>query len=67
MAIRHIIDVMGEDGGFILSPSHAVQVDTPPANIVAIYQEAGSLMDHLPLSVRAVDGGSHYGPVPPDS
>jgi uroporphyrinogen decarboxylase len=66
VAIRHIIDVMGEEGGFILSPSHAVQVDTPPANIVAIYQEAGSLMDRLPLAVRAVDGGSHYGPVPPD-
>lgn len=48
VTIRHIIDVMGQGGGFILSPSHAVQVDTPPANIVAIYREAGSLMDGLP-------------------
>ena len=66
-AIRRIIDVMGNGGGFILSPSHAVQVDTPPVNIVAIYQEAGSLMDSLPRSVHAVDSGSHYGPVPPAS
>ena len=29
--IKHIIDVMGRDGGFILSPSHAIQVDTPLA------------------------------------
>jgi uroporphyrinogen decarboxylase len=63
-AIREIIQVMGERGGFILSPSHAVQVDTPPANIVAIYQEAGSLMDSLPGTVESVDGGSHYGPAP---
>jgi uroporphyrinogen decarboxylase len=41
--IRHLIQVMGKDGGVILSPTHAVQVDTPPANILAIYQEAGSL------------------------
>jgi uroporphyrinogen decarboxylase len=34
---------MGKGGGFILSPTHAVQVDTPPANILAIYEEAGSL------------------------
>ncbi len=46
--IRHIIKVMGKGGGFILSPSHAVQVDTPPANILAIYREAGSLTDKQP-------------------
>jgi uroporphyrinogen decarboxylase len=65
--IRHIIDVMGEGGGFILSPSHAVQVDTPPANIVAIYQEAGSLMDSLPSAVSSVTVRTYYGPTPPDS
>jgi uroporphyrinogen decarboxylase len=66
IAIRHIIDVMGHGGGFILSPSHAVQVDTPPANIVAIYQEAGSLMDSLPTVVSSVVTDTHYGPAPPD-
>ena len=40
--IGHIIAVMSRQGGFILSPSHAVQIDTPPENIVAMYQEAGS-------------------------
>jgi uroporphyrinogen decarboxylase len=65
--IRHIIQVMGKGGGFILSPSHAVQVDTPPANIVAMYQEAGSLMDRLPRGLESVPGRSHYGPTPPDS
>ena len=66
IAIRHIIDVMGHGGGFILSPSHAVQVDTPPANIVTIYQEAGSLMDSLPPVVSSVVTDTHYGPAPPD-
>jgi uroporphyrinogen decarboxylase len=62
--IRHIIDVMGQGGGFILSPSHAVQVDTPPANIVALYQEAGSMMDELPTVVSPVVTDTHYGPAP---
>ncbi|MEA3335392.1 MAG: uroporphyrinogen decarboxylase family protein [Chloroflexota bacterium] len=65
--IRHIIDVMGRGGGFILSPSHAVQVDTPLANIIAIYQEAGSLMDSLPTSAGSVTARTTYGPVPPES
>jgi uroporphyrinogen decarboxylase len=65
--IRHIIDVMGKGGGFILSPSHAVQVDTPPENILAVYQEAGSLMDSLPTAVSSVATDTHYGPAPPDS
>lgn len=63
--LRHIIDVLGKGGGFILSPSHAVQVDTPPENIVAIYQEAGSLMDSLPAQVSSVAADTHYGPVQP--
>lgn len=51
--MRHIVDVMGRDGGFILSPTHAVQVDTPPANILAIYAAAGSLLDHQPQPAAA--------------
>jgi len=65
--IRHIIDVMGVGGGFILSPSHAIQVDTPPENIIAVYQEAGSLMDRLPAEVSAITMDTHYGPVQPKS
>ena len=64
--ISHIIKVMGREGGFILSPSHAVQVDTPPANIVAIYREAGSLMASLPTTASYVAARTHYGPAPPE-
>lgn len=32
-----IIAILGQKGGFIVSPSHQVQGDTPPENIVAIY------------------------------
>ena len=34
---------MAKNGGYILGPTHNVQVDTPPQNIVAMYAEAGSL------------------------
>lgn len=36
--VHHLLDTMGADGGYILGPSHAIQVDTPPANIVAMYE-----------------------------
>jgi uroporphyrinogen decarboxylase len=39
---RETIDVLGRNGGYILAPTHNVQIDTPPANIVAMYVEAGS-------------------------
>jgi len=37
---RERINVLGRGGGYILAPTHNVQVDTPPANIVAMYTEA---------------------------
>jgi uroporphyrinogen decarboxylase len=66
-SVRHIIDVMSKGGGFILSPTHAIQIDTPPTNIVAIYREAGSLSDSLPRLAQTVTDQSQYGPVPPKS
>ncbi len=33
-----IIDVLGKNSGFIVSPSHQVQGDTSPENIVAIFE-----------------------------
>jgi uroporphyrinogen decarboxylase len=42
-AVRQLIEVLGRNGGYILSPTHNIQVDTPPENIVAIYEEAGSV------------------------
>jgi hypothetical protein len=60
--IRHLIDVMGRDDGFILSPTHAVQVDTPPDNILAMYAAAGSLLDHKPRPASAgVTAPARYG------
>ena len=41
--VREITGIMGRGGGFILSPSHNVQVDTPIESILALYREAGSL------------------------
>jgi uroporphyrinogen decarboxylase len=40
---RERIGVLAEDGGYILSPAHNIQADTPPANIVAMYSECGSM------------------------
>ncbi len=35
-----MIDQLGGRGGYIVSPSHAVQGDTPPENVVAIFDAA---------------------------
>lgn len=35
-----VIDILGRNHGFIVSPSHQVQGDTPPENVVAIYKAA---------------------------
>ena len=37
---ERLIDILGSDGGYIVSPSHAFQPDTPPENIMAIYDTA---------------------------
>ena len=31
-----MLEVLGKDGGFIFSPSHAVTRDIPPENILAM-------------------------------
>lgn len=41
--VRERIEVMGAGGGYILAPTHNFQVDVPVENIVAFYEEAGSL------------------------
>jgi uroporphyrinogen decarboxylase len=46
--VRELICVMGKGGGFVLSPCHNIQLDTPPENILAIYRAAGSLSQALP-------------------
>ena len=37
---RHRIDVIGKGGGYIFSPAHQLQPDTPLDNIIAVYEEA---------------------------
>ena len=37
--VRNRIDTLGPEG-YILSPSHTLQPDTPPENFVAMYEEA---------------------------
>lgn len=45
---RHLIEVLGAGGGFILSPTHNIQIDVPPENILAVYRAAGSLQACVP-------------------
>lgn len=37
---RHRLDVIAEGGGYIFSPAHCIQPDTPLENTLAIYEEA---------------------------
>jgi len=39
-ATLRTIDVLGRNNGYIVSPTHQVQGDTPPENIVAMFQAA---------------------------
>lgn len=41
--VKRLIDVLGENGGYILGPGHTyIQVDAPIENIVAMYQTAAN-------------------------
>jgi uroporphyrinogen decarboxylase len=37
---RHRIDVIAKGGGYIFSPAHCIQPDTPLENVLAVYEEA---------------------------
>jgi uroporphyrinogen decarboxylase len=41
--VHKLIETLGHGGGFILCPSHNIQVDAPVPNILAVYEAAGSL------------------------
>jgi uroporphyrinogen decarboxylase len=41
--VRERIRVLGAGGGYILSPDHNLLDGVPPENVVALYEEAGSL------------------------
>ena len=38
--VRNSIKVLGENGGYILAPTHNIQFDTKIENIIAMYEEA---------------------------
>ena len=38
--VRHRKEVIGRGGGYILSPAHCIQPDTPLENVLALYEEA---------------------------
>src|SRR3989339_410870 len=38
--VKRILDIMAPGGGYILAPSHNIQDDVPPENIVAMYEAA---------------------------
>ncbi len=38
--VRERIEIVGAGGGYILSPAHCIQPDTPIENVLAIYEEA---------------------------
>lgn len=37
---RRVLGILGKDGGYVLSPSHNLQVDVPTENILAMYRAA---------------------------
>jgi uroporphyrinogen decarboxylase len=37
---RHRLDVIAPGGGYIFSPAHCIQADTPLRNVLAVYEEA---------------------------
>ena len=38
--VKRIIDILSEDGGFIIAPSHNIQANTPVNNIIEFYNTA---------------------------
>jgi uroporphyrinogen decarboxylase len=45
--IREMHNILGNDGGYIIAPSHNIQVDTPVENILAMYDEISKLKNEI--------------------
>jgi uroporphyrinogen decarboxylase len=43
--VRRIVAVLGEGGGYIFAPSHSLQADITPENIVAMYETIQELQE----------------------
>jgi len=37
---RRVMEILGADGGYIVCPAHMLQPDTPPENVMALYDTA---------------------------
>ena len=58
--VRHRTDLF-TNGGLILGPTHAIQVDTPIENIISMYRTAGSLVKEVDESILALGAGDKEG------
>jgi len=38
--VKRVIDILAPGGGYVLAPSHNLQGDTPPENVVAMFEAA---------------------------
>jgi uroporphyrinogen decarboxylase len=38
--VKRVLDVLAPGGGYVLAPSHNIQGDTPPENVVAMFEAA---------------------------
>ena len=38
--VKRLLSILGQGGGYIMSPAHCIQRDVPPENIVALYEGA---------------------------
>lgn len=38
--VRHVAAALGKGGGYVLAAAHNIQVDVPPVNVLAMYDEA---------------------------
>ena len=38
--VKRVIEILGKNGGYIFAPSHNIQGDVPPQNVVAIFDAA---------------------------
>jgi uroporphyrinogen decarboxylase len=38
--VRRLVDTLGKDGGYVCTTCHIMQQDVPPANVMAMYEEA---------------------------
>ncbi len=50
---RRLVDVLGQGGGYIAAPSHAIQVGTPPENVLAMLKAVLGESDYQAALARA--------------